>query len=281
MAVFIKKNNKLVPIGGSYKIASQKSGYKLDLLFRGGNDYDVVFTINGTQYRIDQYDVNLGGTNYCYPAVFDSVETIAVDADHFSTTPFAVSDSWFRIRKKGDTSWHSLSSNQTYTLTGDSEMQYGFGACLLKGTMILMANGEEKPIQKIKVGDFVIGYDGKPKRVYKVTGQAQFNNNYCIWYAKCGDETKEIKTTIKHEFYNYEKQKMCYLVDDEDVSNRFDFNEHFVDIENKKWKLVSCVVVEEPCEHYSLWCEDNHYYANGLLCGNRHSKNLSITIDDD
>lgn len=248
--------------GSGYSITLMRNGYE--------NDSDIWFTINGVANKIDVYED--GHSYYKYPPM-TGIETIAIDADHFSTSPFATASSWFRIRPLNSTAWHNLSSNEVYTLVGDSVLQFGYGSCLLKGTLILMSDGTELPIEQVQEGMFVMGYDGIPKRIYKCQyGEHNYNYDYAVWKIKTPDGIREIKTTHKHEFYNVEKGKMCYLVyENEDIPNQFEIGEHLLDINGNKCELLSCEVINESCEHFSLWCDDNIYYANGFVCGNRYS----------
>lgn len=202
----------------------------------------------------------------------ENINTISIRCDHFGS-PFSVSDSWFRIRPIGSDTWHSLSKNEVYTLTADCELQFGFGSCLLKGTMITMFDNTRIPIENIRVGDMVKGRDNKPKRVIKSQyGQRNFNSNYAIWKIETPNGITEIKTTFKHEFYNETKNKMCYLTYEEEVKNKFEIGDNFINENGELCKLISYEVKNEACQHFSIWCEDNLYYANGLLSGNRHSK---------
>ena len=247
--------------GSGYSVTLMRNGYE--------NDSDIWFKINGVSKRIDVQED--GYSFYKYPPMA-GIETIAVSADHFST-PFSVASSWFRIKPINSSVWHNLSKDEVYTLLGDSVLQFGFGSCLLKGTLIKMADGTYLPIECVQEDMYVMGYDGEPKRVYKSQyREHNYNDSYAIWKIATKDGVKEIRTTYKHEFYNVEQGRMCYLVyENEDVPNQFIIGDHLLDEDDNKCELLSCTVVEEPCEHYSLWCEDNVYYANGFVCGNRHS----------
>lgn len=229
------------------------------------NDINIFFNINGISHRVDQ-SVD-GASCYVYPPM-SGIETISIKCDHFSS-PFSPGSSWFRIRPVGG-AWHNLSENEVYTLTSDCELQFGFGACLLRGTLITMADGTYKPVEDIEVGDLIMDYQHQPKSVTRC--QHDTNNykpDYDVWTFEDGTV---IKTAVRHRFYNIERQKMVYL-DEWEIGDRA-YNER-----GEAVALTRHEHVGEACQHYSLWTETQNYFAGGLLAGNRHTPGIRIEVE--
>lgn len=246
--------------GSGYSITLMRNGYE--------NDSDIWFKINGVNNRVD---VTEDGNNfYKYPPM-SGIETIAVTADHFST-PFSVASSWFRIKPLNSSVWHNLSKDEVYTLVGDSVLQFAYGSCLLKGSKILMANGTNKNIEDIRVGDLVLGYYGPVYVIGCDTEQVKTNDWYDEWEFEDGTI---ICTVHQHEFYNVSKEKYCYMKkyegEDDCGADEWDFGDYGLTCSGKLYKLISHKHIKTLCQHFTLYTEDNTYYVNGFLSGNRNS----------
>ena len=56
-----------------------------------------------------------------------------------------------------------------------------------------------------------------------------------------------------------------------------EYQKHGININNKKIKLIKHKHIEEEIKHCTLFTEKyNNYFANGLLSGNRKSKNIVL-----
>jgi len=91
--------------------------------------------------------------------------------------------------------------------------------------------------------------------------------SYDHWYFS--DET--IITTIhRHRFYNVENKKFMYI-------EEWNIGYHGLNINNEKIELIKHEHIEEEINHCTLFTEKyNNYFANGLLSGNRKSKNINL-----
>lgn len=239
------------------------SGYKLTVSHCCESSDDVKLVINETN-EVELFQYLQLGNDYRYFTQIQipgKVETFKVyGADHSGTFP-ETSSSWARYRYV-DGDWININVRDSgaITLTGDAELQILSGTCLNKGTLITMADGNYKPIEEIEVGDFVKGYDGKSLKVVKSQkGQKAFGEDRDIWKFENG---YEVITTFRHRFYNIEHQRMMYL-------NEWKIGEHAYSEKGEKVALLEHIHEDTPCMHFSLWCEEQNYFAGGLLAGNR------------
>lgn len=130
-----------------------------------------------------------------------------------------------------------------------------------------------KKLKDIKVGDKVICINPETLEldtdtVIECDGQMNKKHIcYDNWYFSDGT----IITTIhRHRFYNVEKNKFMYM---EEWNN----GEHGLNINNEKIELIKHEHIEEEINHCTLFTEKyNNYFANGLLSGNRKSKEIKL-----
>ena len=153
--------------------------------------------------------------------------------------------------------------------------------CLTPHTLIDVEEIDEKgkkrrrrkKLKDIKVGDKVICINPftlelDTDTVIECDGEMNKKHTcYDNWYFD--DET--ILTTIhRHRFYNVENSKFMYM-------EEWNIGEHGININNKKIKLIKHEHIEEEINHCTLFTEKyNNYFANGLLSGNRRSKNIQL-----
>lgn len=78
------------------------------------------------------------------------------------------------------------------------------GACFVAGSLVTMADGTRKPIEDIKVGDYVISHKGQPRRVNHI-----FQRDYSGEMVNMNLNHINIKCTSNHRFltYGYYKAK--------------------------------------------------------------------------
>ena len=151
--------------------------------------------------------------------------------------------------------------------------------CLTPDTLIDVEEIDEKgkkrrrrkKLKDIKVGDKVICINPvtlelDTDTVIECDGEMNKKHTcYDNWYF--GDGTI-ITTVHRHRFYNVENKKFMYM-------EEWNIGEHGINIENKKIKLIKHEHIEEEINHCTLFTEKfNNYFANGLLSGNRRSKNI-------
>ena len=130
-----------------------------------------------------------------------------------------------------------------------------------------------KKLKDIKVGDKVICINPftlelDTDTVVECDGEMNKKHTcYDNWYFSDGT----IITTIhRHRFYNVENKKFMYM-------EEWNIGDHGLNIDNEKIELIKHEHIEEEINHCTLFTEKyNNYFANGLLSGNRKSKNINL-----
>ena len=156
-----------------------------------------------------------------------------------------------------------------------------YASCLTPETLIDVEEIDEKgkkrrrrkKLKDIKVGDKVICINPvtlelDTDTVIECDGKMNKKHTcYDNWYF---DDGTIITTVHRHRFYNVENKKFMYM-------EEWNIGEHGININNKKIKLIKHEHIEEEINHCTLFTEKfNNYFANGLLSGNRRSKNIRL-----
>ena len=153
--------------------------------------------------------------------------------------------------------------------------------CLTPDTLIDVEEIDEKgkkrkrrkKLKDIKVGDKVICINPftlelDTDTVVECDGEMNKKHTcYDNWYFSDGT----IITTIhRHRFYNVENKKFMYM-------EEWNIGDHGLNINNEEIELIKHEHIEEEINHCTLFTEKyNNYFANGLLSGNRKSKNINL-----
>ena len=156
-----------------------------------------------------------------------------------------------------------------------------YQTCLTPDTLIEVEEIDEKgkkrrrrkKLKDIKVGDKVICINPftlelDTDTVIECDGTMNKKHTcYDNWYFSDGT----IITTIhRHRFYNVENKKFMYM-------EEWNIGEHGLNINNEEIELIKHEHIEEEINHCTLFTEKyNNYFANGLLSGNRKSKNINL-----
>lgn len=146
--------------------------------------------------------------------------------------------------------------------------------CLSPNTKILMADKTEKEIYKLSKGDKILSYNPATMKIeedeitYTDSQETKVAGSYDIYTF---DDGTKIETINRHRFYNYEQQKMVYM-------DEWLIGDHAVTKDGKLTKLISHIYVPRETRHYTLFTKNQNYFANGLLSGNRNTKELKIKI---
>ena len=160
-------------------------------------------------------------------------------------------------------------------------ISYFYTKCLTPDTLIDVEEIDEKgkkrrrrkKLKDIKVGDKVICINPftlelDTDTVVECDGEMNKKHTcYDNWYFSDGT----IITTIhRHRFYNVENKKFMYM-------EEWNIGDHGLNIDNEKIELIKHEYIEEEINHCTLFTEKyNNYFANGLLSGNRKSKNINL-----
>ena len=160
-------------------------------------------------------------------------------------------------------------------------ISYFYTKCLTPDTLIDVEEIDEKGKKKrkrkklkdIRIGDKVICINPftlelDTDTVVECDGEMNKKHTcYDNWYFSDGT----IITTIhRHRFYNVENKKFMYM-------EEWNIGDHGLNIDNEKIELIKHEHIEEEINHCTLFTEKyNNYFANGLLSGNRKSKNINL-----
>ena len=128
--------------------------------------------------------------------------------------------------------------------------------CLSGDTLIVMADGSERRLDSLEVGDVVISDKGLPTKI-RALCSGRFNPCHTIYYFEDGTTIDE---THLHRFYNVEQGFWQAL-------KRWNIGEHAINKNGEKIALISVEHIDEPAEKFGIWTVDGSYYANGLLSG--------------
>lgn len=152
-----------------------------------------------------------------------------------------------------------------------SAFTLGEEPCLAEDTLITMADGSEKQIQHVVVGDYILSKDKTAARVTKV--RKTYGQTYHTLYTF--EDGTIIDETGPHCFYNLEQDYWVTL-------EKWKIGEHCIDINRNAVALMSKERIEEPKKQCGLWVDGNTYFANGLLSGSaEYNLNLLEEIDLD
>ena len=165
------------------------------------------------------------------------------------------------------------------TLTGDSSIQLTSDAivvfyeqpyCLSPDTPILMADGTNRPLSDIRVGDRVSCIDPETGlRSWDEVVSVSSGNGLAtdVWTF---DDGSEVRTVGRHRFWNEALGEFMYL-------EAWNMGESAVRSDGGKVHLVGHSRVEGTAPHMTLFTRRyNNYFAGGLLAGNRRSQRLRL-----
>lgn len=153
-------------------------------------------------------------------------------------------------------------------------IQYNFTAmtyssCFASGTMITLADGTEKPIEKLNLKDKIISWNfitGKNEAKETCLLVDHGKDIYDVLNLEFSDGTF-LRIVTEHGLYDYDLNDFVYVTYD----NYNDYIGHrFVKYKSngryKKVKLVNAYVTTEETHSYSIASADNlNAYANGML----------------
>lgn len=149
--------------------------------------------------------------------------------------------------------------------------------CLLGDTLIHMADGSQKELRDIHIGDRVMGEDSVENIVENTwSGQEE---SYYILKTEGG---REIRTSLSHPFLTNLGWKTAEQLQ---VGDNMKVTDFFVEEEERKEKtetsgketgweqLVSMVKKEEPVMVYNVTLNGKPMIANGFVCGDFEMQN--------
>lgn len=167
---------------------------------------------------------------------------------------------------------YSLSNVTISNLTADVTIVCSM-TCLTGDTLITLSDGSQKCIDSITLGDKVLSID--PKTLELVEDEITYcdsdcnktHNEYDIWTF---ENNYVVKTVHRHRLYNCESEGFVNM-------DEWAIGDHTRTIDGKEIALLEHVHVKELVNHYTLFTKNyNNYFANGMLTGNKYSKELTF-----
>lgn len=167
------------------------------------------------------------------------------------------------------------SGDQTVTIT--VELKNPDVVCLTGDTLITLANGSAKRIDQIEYTDKILAIDPETGEFCSTSvtyTDAKMNKSYNHYDRFEFDDGTVVTVVHRHRFYNVEDQRMIHL-------DAFSLGDRAYKIDGTCPRLISAIEHYEEKEtmHYTIFTEKQNYFANGLLSGNRFTKNIAKGVN--
>lgn len=214
------------------------------------------------------YTYSNNDTKVAYSSGSSYYITLSVSGDVLSVTSY---DNEHNSLLSGD--WSITIYDSLGNLTS-AVVWIQYITCLTGDTLITMYDGTQKRIDQIQRGEYVLSIDSEGNEVpgYVYYSDSDMNKTHNHYDRFVFSDGTEVKVIHRHRFYNMEEQAMVHLdqwyIGDHALKQNGDIVElteiHLRDYEG------------DPINHYTIFCDHNTYFANGILCGNRFSDELKL-----
>ena len=154
-------------------------------------------------------------------------------------------------------------------------------SCFLAGTPIALSDGTEKPIEDIKVGNIVLGYDlnaNKKVNVKVLELESPVRDDYYIIEFKDGSK---LEVTNEHPIYiknnNFKGWGSIIpkitLDDTGMIVNKINVGDQVLKLNNKWVEIINIIHVKERVQTYNLKkvSKTNTFFAGGVLVHNKYT----------
>lgn len=207
------------------------------------------------------------GSDYTFSAIGNIQGSPSITSNSCTVE---LSNSGVYVDTDGRITISCTSGSQTIIIT----FEWTGWSCLTGDTLVTLADGSDKRLDQIEVGDYVLSYDWKTlekmaRKVILTDKDAhKTHTEYDVWTF---DNGAVVKTVHRHEFYNAEAKRFKYM-------DEWQIGEHTLAIDGMLTALVAHEVVTEEVEHFKITLDGStNYFANGLLTGDRYCpKNISF-----
>ncbi len=148
------------------------------------------------------------------------------------------------------------------------------GTCFVAGTPVLMADGSEKPIEDIQVGEEVLSWNEEAKSAFrsKVVEALHHNEKMETLFDIELEDGRKFTVNNNHPMYVVEDGDFKFT---DELAARFAMGEQvtFQDNNERPIKVTSVLMRKQICKMYNLHVEgqgkNGHtFYANGILVHN-------------
>ena len=151
------------------------------------------------------------------------------------------------------------------------DIPFVFQSCVHPDSLILMADGTEKAIKNIEVGESVMSIN---QETGEFVPDIVLKNEYaeqCIYPVQdkwIFDDGTELITLARHRIFNVERKAFVYM-------DEWTIGEHARKADGSTVALVSHEIINEPEIMCTIRLKNNTYVVNGLLTGTRNAKALT------
>jgi RHS repeat-associated protein len=155
----------------------------------------------------------------------------------------------------------------------------GPGSCFVAGTPVLMADGSERPIETVQVGEMVLAWNEETKQIFstKVMSALHHEEKMQTLFDVELEDGRRFTVNNDHPMYVVEDGDFTFT---DELAARFAKGEPitFRDNKNQPVKLAGLRMRREVCKMYNLHVDgqgkNGHtYYANGILVHNAGAGN--------
>ncbi len=220
------------------------------------------FDLDTTDSNTNTFTTVLSGGNGTYSAT-TTFGTVTIDGNTLTLV----------CEGSGEGVVTVTSGNQTLEIP----VYIGTIECLTGDTLITMFDGTQKPIKNIQTGEYVLSLNEKGEQVpgyvyYSDGSQDKVGKHYDLFTFSDGTE---VKVVHRHRFYNNYDRAFTHL-DSFFVGDRcYKQDGSWVTLTSKVFRAE-----EGDVHHYTIFCQHNNYFANGILCGNRFSDKIMLQDPD-
>ena len=188
--------------------------------------------------------------------------------------PFGGGSPWDRRNQQSTSGTPNFALPYGGDIIAGGEPGIAPGNCFVAGTPVLMANGSEKPIESIVVGDEVLAWNERTKTAFasRVVSTLHHEEKMQTLFDIELEGGRKFTVNNDHPMYVLEDGDFTFT---DELAARFAKGKPitFQNNKNQPVKVVSLQMRREICKMYNLHVEgqgkDGHtYYANGILVHN-------------
>ena len=195
-----------------------------------------------------------------YLSCIESAESVIRLMETMCASCIPADDGSFIIKYSGDYDenyiiWGISKSNGTLVVD-DIFIEEDASTCLSGDTLITMADGSQRRMDSVCVGDTVLSRNGAISRIHTVKHN-RFSDYHTLYHFEDGTVIDE---THPHRFYNVDQGFWQRL-------QLWNIGDHAVNQNGAEVALMSVERLDEKAEMFGIWTDDGTYYANGLLSG--------------
>ncbi len=157
--------------------------------------------------------------------------------------------------------------------TTDDEAQISVSVmCLTGDSLITMADGTQKRIDSLSVGEKVLSFNPATMELeadeitYSDSAENKEHTEYDVWTFADGTV---VKTVHRHRLYNIERGAMVNM-------DEWFVGQNAYALCGAAVALVAHEVVKERVRHYTIFTKNQNYFVNGLLSGNKYTAPMAL-----